>query len=113
VSRSVMREITEMHANKLIVLDASIDRTWRYFLDHCKEIGTTPIVVRIAIDPSEALTRLQKRGRHDDAKLIEDIEQRQAHFIKCRQELPADVEVTVPFDYQVVLDAIRAKLTRL
>jgi broad-specificity NMP kinase len=112
VSQAITRTITTEHANKLIVLDASIDRTWRYLQDHCREIGSTPIIVRITIDPAEAIARMQKRGRVDDPQLIESTLSRHAQFEVCKQELPADVEITVPYDYQTVLVALQKRLTR-
>ena len=112
-ARQVLTTITANHANKLIVFDCSIDHTWRDFLRDCQEIGTVPIIIRIAIDPAEANARLQRRGRHDDAELIEGTERRLAQFEACKKELRADIEVTVPFDYQEVLDAVRKRLTQL
>lgn len=113
VGRQLTRTITAEDANKLIVFDASIDRLWHESLALCKEIGSTPFIIRIIIDPQEAIARMQKRGRHDDAALIEGTHRRVAEFEACKKELPADVEVTVPFDYQVVLDAVQKKLRQL
>jgi|SRR6185503_17133078 len=112
-ARQVLTTITENYTNKLIIFDCSIDRTWRDFLEVCKEINTASFVIRIVIDPAEANARLKRRGRYDDAELIEGTERRQAQFLKCKEELAADVEVTVPFDYQEVLDAVKKQLTQL
>lgn len=112
-ARQILNTATKNHVNKLIIFDCSIDRTWREFLGMCQEIKTTPIIIRIAISPAEANARMQKRGRNDDAELIEGTERRQAQFLKCREELLADVEVSVPFDYQAVLDAVHKRLATL
>jgi len=113
VGRALTRTIVAQDANKLIVFDASIDRLWRESLELCQETGSTPIIIRITIDPQEAIKRMEKRGRHDDANLIEGTYRRLAQFEACKKELPADIELTVPFDYQVVLDAVQKKLRQL
>jgi gluconate kinase len=113
VGRALTETIASHDANKLIVFDASINRTWQETIAFCKENGLTPIVVRITIDPREAITRLQKRGRHDDTQLIEATYRRLAQFEACKKALPADIEVTVPFDYQEVLQAVKKRLTQL
>lgn len=113
VGRALIETITAQNANKLIVFDASIDRSWRETLALCTEVGTTPIIIRITIGPQEAANRMQNRGRHDDAYLIEGTQRRQAEFEACKKDLSADIEATVPFDYQVVLDAVQKRLTQL
>src|SRR5688572_25139524 len=111
-ARHILATITAHHANKLIVFDCSIDRTWRVFLNECQKIGTTPVIIRITIDPQEAIARMQKRSRHDDPELIEGTYRRLAQFEACKKELQADVEVAVPFDYQEVLDTVKKRLTQ-
>lgn len=113
VSETLVRTILAEDANKLIVFDATIDHNWREKLAFWAEHAVTPVIIRITINPDEALARMQKRARADTDTLSELMPRQLANFEACKKELPADIELTVPFDYQEALDAVRQKLTRL
>jgi predicted kinase len=110
VSKALARTIYDEDANKLVVLDATIDRHWRDAIRFYRELGANAIIIRITIDPPVALARIEKRGRDDDPSLTEIIADRLANFEACKKELPADIELTVPYDYEQVLHSVRALL---
>lgn len=113
VSPELARTIIAEDANKLIVLDASIDGSWRDAIPFYRSLGAEPIVIRITIDTEEALRRMERRGRTDYPALVELMPDRFAKFMACKKELPADIELTVPFDYEGALQAIRTKITQV
>ena len=113
IAGAAIEKIFADHPNKLIVFDASIDRNWLTFLERCKKMKATPIIVRITIDPAEAIARIERRKRHDTERIIARIPAYQDQFEACKKELPAHVELTVPFDYEQALTAIKQRLTQL
>lgn len=112
VSKALTQTIFAEDANKLVVLDATIDTTWRQAIPFFRELNAEPIIIRITIDPAEALARMQRRNREDDPSLAEIIPDRLAKFEACKKELPADIELTALYDYEEVLQLVRQKLMR-
>lgn len=110
VTLAVLQNIMANYKNKCVLLDSSIDRTWRIFLKNCDELGMKPFVIRIVIDPDEAIARLKKRGHPDDLRLLQTLPERIADFEACLKELPADVTVTEPYDYRDTLAAVQKRL---
>lgn len=113
VTRALTHTVFTEDNNKLIVLDATIDWSWRHIIPFYKEYGAEPIVIRIEIDPDEALARIHKRGRADTATLTEIFDSRVANFVAAKKDLPADIELTEYYDYEQVLAKVREKLTQL
>ena len=112
VTRALAHTVFTEDANKLVVFDATIDFRWRDMLALCEEHNAQPIIIRMHINPDEALARMQKRDRSDTDMLTELMPRQVANFEACKKELPADIELTVPFDYETVLQAVRQKLTQ-
>lgn len=110
VSRALAHAIFTEDKNKRIVLDSSIDWSWRHTLPFCEEFGAKPIIIRLEISPDEALKRIHKRGRDDMDTLMEVFPNRIEAFEITKKELPADIELTVSYDYEKVLTEVRALL---
>jgi len=112
VSEALVRTILAEDANKLIVFDATIDHSWRDRLAFWAENSVPTVIIRLNINPEDALARIQKRGRADTDALTELMPRQVANFEACKKELPADIELSVPFDYQAVLNAVKERLTK-
>jgi len=113
VSHELARTIFTEDENKLIILDASVDWSWRHTIPFYKGYGAKVIIIRLNINPDEALKRIQKRRRDDMEAVVEIFPSRIEHFAATKKELPADIELTVPFDYEDALQTIRTKITQV
>ena len=113
VTHAVIDEILKNHANKLIVLDASIDPNPQAFFANCERTHMTPITIRMHISPDTAIEHMQKRGRDSDARLIAGLPDRIAMFETVQKQYAATFNVHWPYDYKNVLAKVTEKIGQM
>jgi predicted kinase len=106
ISRIVIDTILENDANGLILLDASLDRTWPMFFDHAKQQQAQPIVIRLNVPRKVIEARIVARPAYDFGK-VDDIDVFFEQFEACKKEVKATIELGEHYDYDDVLQRLR------
>jgi len=109
VSRIVIDTTLEHDANGLIVIDASLDRTWPLFFDHAKQQRALPIVIRLNVPREVILRRVEARHAHDFGK-VSDLDTFFEQFETSKKEVPADIELDEKYEYSDVLRRVASLL---
>lgn len=109
ISSIVIDTILEKDANKCIIIDASLDRSWPRFFDHAKEQRAQPIVVRLNVPRAEVERRIHAREDHDFGK-IEDLDAYYEQFENSKKNVIADLELDSDYDYENALAELRLKI---
>jgi predicted kinase len=109
VSRIVIDTVLKNDENGLIILDASLDRTWLLFFDHAKQQQAQPIVIRLNVPREIIEARIEARHAHDFGK-VENIDTFFEQFENSKREVKATLELDEHYDYDDVLGRIAVLL---
>jgi dephospho-CoA kinase len=110
ISRIVMDTIMDEDANKFVIVDASLDRTWPLFFEHTTEHGALPIIIRLDVPRAIAKKRVSERGA-DDFGSVGDLDRFYTEFENSKKHVPATMTLGADYDYGDVLRQIK-KLTK-
>ena len=100
----VLKTILQTDANKCIVLDASIDRSWKGFLSDAKAYGVpSPVIIRL--NPSYETLKQRQLAR--DGRVNANFDTLVDQFELCKAELKDDIEIGDEYDYSVVLKQVQ------
>jgi predicted kinase len=105
ISRIVMDVIMNEDANRRVVIDASLDRSWPLFFDHTREHGALPVIIRLNVPRPVVEKRISERNR-DDFGSVTDLDTFFAQFENSKQKVRADIELDQSYDYQDVLKRV-------
>jgi predicted kinase len=111
ISRRVIEEILRSSANKTVVVDSSIDRTWPAFFETAEKAGAKPFVIRMNASREKIERRLEARGKSSEYRLRHKVFFEQ--FNNCRQAVMADLELEPGYDYNEVLAKVKERLASL
>ena len=103
ISRLVIDTIMHNDANKFVILDASIDRSWSVFFEHTKEDDITPIIIRLVVSHDTLRQRQLTRDGFVHPRFDEFV----AQFENCRRQVEVDIEITEQYEYGDVFDRVR------
>ncbi|HSW66521.1 MAG TPA: AAA family ATPase [Bacillota bacterium] len=110
ITRRIVEHIMAHDANQLVVIDGSIDRTWQEFFDHASKLGALPVVVRLDVPLETLRARITNRDRHDQQRLLENLDNYQAQFENCKRHVPTDITLGESYNYGEVLASVRDKI---
>lgn len=110
LTTEITQRIFENDPNKLIVLDASIDRTWPEVFERLKKDAIPSFLIRLTISPDEVSNRLIKRD--GSAKSDEEMQRFRNEFEACKRQVEADMELENVYVYEEVLAQVKQKLWR-
>ena len=110
ISRIVMDTIMSHDANKLVVIDASLDRSWPLFFDHTREHEARPVVIRLNILRDVIEERIALRPEGDFGR-VANLDIFFEQFENSKQKVKADIELDQTYDYADVLARVRALLS--
>lgn len=111
ITRRIASLVLEKDANKFIILDASMDRTWDDFFAHALKMNATPFVVRMNVSDVEVAKRL--KGRDGEIKDKAEMTRFRSDFLRCKEHVMADIELGNEYDYNVVLTQVKDGLKDL
>jgi predicted kinase len=105
ITELIVKQILAHDANKLIVLDASIDRTWRRFFDYAKKENIPTLTIRLNIPATLLEERIKQRHESDFGKdyLNKFLEQ----FHDSKNHVKADIELEADYNYDEVLSQVK------
>jgi len=106
ISTIVIDTILQQDKNKLIVIDASLDRSWPRFFEHAQEQHAKPIVIRLDVPRSIVEVRVSARDKDDFgsvAKLDNFFEQ----FENSKKHVQATMTLRPDYDYSSVVTRIK------
>jgi len=109
ISRIVMDVIMRDDANKLVVIDASLDRTWPLFFEHTTEHGALPVIIRLDVPRTVVEKRISERPKSDFGS-VTNLDKFFEQFENSKQNVKADIELDESYDYQDVLEHVSALL---
>lgn len=109
VSRIVMDLIMEEDANKLVVIDASLDRSWPLFFDHTREHSAKSVIIRLNVPREIIEKRIGKRSEGDFGR-VANLDDFFRQFENSKQKVKADIELDQAYDYTDVLGRVKALL---
>lgn len=107
ITTRIAELVFKSDANKFIILDASIDRTWPQFFERVKSEEARPFVIRLNIP--DAIIEQQQLKRDGKAKAPEERARFREQFELCRQNVKADVELISEYNYDEVPREIKRK----
>jgi predicted kinase len=111
ISRRVIEEILHSDANKVVVVDSSIDRTWPRFFETAEKAGAGTFVIRMNASRKEIEKRLEARGKSSEYRTRHEVFFEQ--FDNCRQAVTADLELKPNYNYDEVLAKVKERLSSL
>lgn len=106
ISRIVIERMIKEDANKFVVLDLSIDRTWERFFEYNTMLNTQPIVIRLNVPVDILQKRLSEREGVSYFN-IDRFEEFVMDFETCKKHVVADFELEIGYDYDVLLSGIK------
>lgn len=106
ISRIVMDTIMEKDANKFVIIDASLDRTWPLFFDHTTEHGALPIVIRLDIPKEVVEKRVNLRDKNDFGS-VTNLDTFYEQFENSKKHVKATITLGVGYDYGAVLSELQ------
>lgn len=109
ISRIVMDAIMDADANKLVIIDASLDRSWPLFFDHTREHGARPIIIRLNVPREVVEERIAARSEGDFGR-VPNLDDFFRQFENSKQKVKADIELAQAYDYTGVLRRVEALL---
>lgn len=109
ISRIVMDVIMNEDANKRVIIDASLDRTWPLFFEYTTEHGARPVVIRLDVPRTVIEKRLGERSR-DDFGNVSNLDDFFEQFENSKQNVKADIELGVHYVYDDVLRRVTVLL---
>lgn len=110
ISRIVMDTIMEGgDANKFVIVDASLDRSWPLFFEHTREHGAMPVVIRLEVPPQIVERRIGEREAHDFGK-VANLDRYFEQFENSKKHVPATMTLEHDYDYDDVLVRLKKLL---
>jgi predicted kinase len=106
ISRIVMDTIMDEDANKFVIVDASLDRTWPLFFEHTTEHGALPIIIRLEVPRHIVEKRVSERGEDDFGK-VTGLDSYYAQFENSKKHVPATLTLGADYDYEDVLRQLK------
>jgi predicted kinase len=106
ISRIVMDTIMDKDANKFVVVDASLDRTWPLFFEHTTEHGALPIIVRLDVPRAIVEKRVRERSEGDFGK-VSELDTFYLQFENSKKHVPATLTLGADYDYTDVLRRLK------
>ena len=110
ISRIVMDTIMEQDANKFVIVDASLDRTWPLFFEHTREHEALPIVIRLDVPREVIEKRIAARPKGDFGS-VTNLDTFFDQFENSKKHVQATMTLGLDYDYEQVLTRL-AQLTR-
>ncbi len=108
ISSHVIDTVMEHDANKFVIIDASLDRTWPRFFEHANEHHAKTIVIRLDIPRDSITKRLDDRPEGHAGK--RGIEMYYQQFENSKKHVAADITLGADYDYKGVLRQVKALL---
>ncbi|HSX35414.1 MAG TPA: ATP-binding protein [Patescibacteria group bacterium] len=112
LSDRIIQEVIKHDRNQLFIIDASMDRVWQFYLKHVKRLGALSFIIRFDMPPVVIRRRMSQRNRHDDQDLLAQFDTFWQQFEDCRRNLPADITLGEAYDYDDVLERVRAAVAK-
>lgn len=106
ISRIVMDTIMEHDTNKLVVIDASLDRSWPLFFEHTREHGAMPVIIRLNVPRRVIEARISERSG-DDFGNVTNLDMFFEQFENSKRKVKADIELDLYYDYDTVLRRVK------
>lgn len=107
ISKLIIDGIMDSDPNKLVILDASLDRTWNIYFDHIKHLNVKSCIIRLSVAKSEIIKRLETRDGDRDHRHLKLIDTFIDQFEACKNAVKADIELKSDYDYKQVLDEVK------
>lgn len=108
ISAIVIDTILEKDANKFIIIDASLDRSWPRFFEHAREQRAKPVIIRLNVPKETVVKRIEARPEGHVGK-VADLDDYYKQFERSKKEVFAHLELDENYDYETVLSKV-AKL---
>lgn len=102
ISAIVIDTILEKDANKLIIIDASLDRSWPRFFEHTRKQHAKPIIIRLNVPKETVSARIAARPEGHVGK-IANLDEYYDQFERSKKAVAADLELTQEYEYETVL----------
>lgn len=106
ISKIVIETIFERDANKFVIIDASLDRTWPVFFEHAEKLKAKPIVIRLDVPREITEQRIRERGEWDFGK-VDNLDDFYEQFENSKKQVPADITLSTNYDYKNVHELVR------
>ena len=107
ISRIVMNTIMEGDdANKFVIVDASLDRTWPLFFEHTREHGAMPVIIRLEVPREIVEKRIEARSK-DDFGSVTNLDAFFDQFENSKRHVPATMTLDYDYEYADVLARLK------
>jgi predicted kinase len=87
-----MDVIMNEDANKRVVIDASLDRSWPLFFEHTREHGARPVIIRLNVPREVIEKRIAERPEGDVGK-VANLDDFFWQFENSKRKVKADIEL--------------------
>lgn len=101
ISAIVIDTILRTDKNQLIVIDASLDRTWPRFFEHAQAQQAKPIIIRLNVPRGVVEARIKARPEGHVGK-VSDLDIFYEQFERSKKEVKATLELSENYDYETV-----------
>lgn len=109
VSKIAVDEMMAHDANKFMILDAGLDRSWHIYFDSVKEYNALPIIIRIDVPKSTVIERIKKRSEDDFGKFdLDAIDTFYEQFENAKRHFDATITIGADYNYADVLAKVKA-----
>lgn len=105
-SKLLNDEIMRHDSNKLIILDASIDRNPQMYYDAVRSYKAKPLIIRLKLPLSIIRKRLETRDGAD-SPLLEDLARYEREFDYSCDNVKADITLSAAYEYTDVLTRVK------
>lgn len=109
ISRIVMDVIMNEDANRRVVIDASLDRSWPLFFEHTREHGARPVIIRLNVPREVIEKRIAERPEGDVGK-VANLDDFFWQFENSKGKVKADIELGQAYDYTDTLERVKTLL---
>jgi len=106
ISKMVIDRILHDDSNKLVILDASIDRSWGVYFDHVREENIEPFIIRFDAPYDVIRDRLTARDGSDHVH-VQKLDQFISQYENCKAQVPATITLGESYDYDETLAQIK------
>ena len=113
IFHQVWNEIIDNKSNKLVIFDLGIDQWFddkEGFFQRAKSRKIPYYLIRISLTVEEAKKRVALRGREDSHITLNQLDDVNEAFQKCKAKLSADFNYNGDPDYNNLLNDIRLKM---
>ncbi len=107
ISKLIIDDIMAYSPNKLVILDASLDRAWNIYFDHVRRLEAKPCIIRFEVPKKILVARLNSRNDDGDEKLVKMIDTFIEQLESCKKSVNADICLGVEYKYEEVLSKIK------